>query len=56
MVVVAWGLFVVFGFFALLGWLKYLVDGVNLKHLCLISLWSVITALSAGVIWGGLFQ
>lgn len=56
MIVVAWIFLIVFGWFALLGWLQYWQAGVNIWHLFFIMLWTVIAALSAGVIWGGLFQ
>jgi MFS superfamily sulfate permease-like transporter len=54
--VAAWILMIVFGLFAFLGWLKYWTSPVNIWHLILIMLWTVIAALSAGVIFGGLFQ
>jgi|HigsolmetaSP110D_1036260.scaffolds.fasta_scaffold60366_1 hypothetical protein len=56
MIIVAWILMIVFGWFALLGWIKYWFGSVKLSQLILIMFWSVIAALCAGVIFGGLFS
>lgn len=58
MIVTAWILLAVFGWAAIVNSANYFI-GAGLKGLPNIIIWLlsvVITALSAGVIWGGLFQ
>jgi len=56
MVLTAWILFLFFGFFTLHGLINFLFSGLNDAQVVVFFLSVFITAVSAGVIWGGLFQ
>ena len=54
MLITAWILLIFFGFLALHGALKFLVSSLNWLHAIIWLLSIIITALSAGIIFGGL--
>lgn len=56
MIVTAWLLLLFFGFFALHGLLNLIEWGLTDIQLGVFLLSGFITAVSAGIIWGGLFQ
>lgn len=56
MVVTAYILLVCFGFLTLMSGLTYYRSGINIFHAIAWFISIFITAISAGVIWGGLFQ
>lgn len=57
MIVTAWVLLSIFGLFSITGLYKYFLgDGVTDKVGAVLILAVFIVALSAGVIWGGLFR
>lgn len=57
MIIIAWVLLIMFGLFALHGWLKFFVaGGLNIIHSILWFISIIIAALSAGIIWGGLLH
>lgn len=56
MIVVAWIFFVVFGLLSILFLRKLLLSRVNLTELITMLLSIVLYALSAGYLFGGLFQ
>jgi hypothetical protein len=55
-IISAWVMLIFFGFISINGMLKFLISSLNWFHAILWFVSIVITALSAGVIWGGLFQ
>ncbi|WP_186318601.1 hypothetical protein [Bacillus pumilus] len=56
MIVTAYILLACFGFFNLMSGLKFLRSGLSILHGVLWFISIFITAISAGVIWGGLYQ
>ena len=56
MLVTAWILLVFFGLIAVINSAKYMVSSLNKLEVLLWLISIVITALSAGVIFGGLFR
>lgn len=56
MVLMAWILLIAFGLFSLQGWIKYYINGLKTPHFVAVAFGAIITALSAGIIFGGLFQ
>jgi hypothetical protein len=58
MIVTTWILFAFFGIFTIHGMLRFYFGKNNLKwfHAIMWFISAIITALAAGVIWGGLFQ
>lgn len=56
MLITAWILLVFFGLFALHGTLKFLTSRLNWLHATMWFISIIITAFSAGIIFGGLFQ
>ena len=54
--ITAWVLLIGFGVFAINGFLKFFFGSLNWLHSILWMVSIIISALSAGVIWGGLFS
>lgn len=56
MIIVAWILLIAFGTFSLSSLLSVISTGISIGHAMLMFVAIVVTALSAGVIWGGLLN
>ncbi len=56
MIVTAWILLVCFGIMTLKLMKDFLFDGLSFYGIIVLMLTSIISAISAGIIWGGLFK
>lgn len=56
MVVVAWVTFICFGFLSFLFINGIVLNKVRLTHFILTTIYILLTAVSAGIIWGGLLK
>lgn len=56
MIITAWILFIFFGFFALVMTLAMFMPSVRKLNMVAYIFYMVMTAIMAGIIWGGLFR